>query len=485
MLYTIPSTITPDNRDDAKRWAAQAKRIRLLEGEHAEDVRDDIRQLFAAEIAADMEISPDLSRNTALMVWQQLATAYANPPKITTKEDTGEELTAIVTPRLWPIQAQNNLVLEALNESLIRVDWEYWNGATEATYRIVWPDSVVLCADPNRPDVPERVEWLRFRTPATGPGVWTWEVWDISDLENPVFRIELVTDQGIRQDATATFAPELEGKYPYYDAEGVPVLPWVLYHKRIGSRLWSYTQGSELVAGALRLCSLWTNWTEGYLNNAAPVRYVLDAECQAGVTRNINGVSVDVVPADRKSILSFQSTGQGGGQLSQFQSGFDPRASSDALETYEKALSVYAGLNPSDLKTTGAQSGYAIVVSREGQRRKAREMFPGLGEGDRSLLSIAARLANAYGGNNLPTNARAYSVEYRGTSETETEKRERVDTVQKELALGLISKPEALRRLNPEITTDAEAVERLIEIQRINLIIEKNATGGDISETGE
>ena len=483
MLYTIPSNIQPDNKDDASRWAAQAQRIRLMEGQHADDVRDDIKKLFAAEIAAEMEISPDLSRNTALTVWQQLATAYANPPKITTEEDTGEDLAAVVTPRLWPIQAQNNLILEALNESIIRIDFEYWNGATEASYRIVWPDSVVMQAHPNHPDKPIRVEWLRYRHTPGEVGAWTWEIWDISDPAAPIFRIDLIDSRGTRTEATAQFSPELDGRYPYYDAEGLPVLPWVLYHKKIGSRLWSYTQGSELVAGAIRLCSLWTNWTEGYLNNAAPVRFALDADCQAGVTRNISGVSVDVVPADRKSILKFQSTGQGGGTLSQFNSGFDPRASAEALEVFEKGLAVYAGLNPSDLQVTGAQSGYAIVVSREGQRRKAREMFPGLGEGDRDLLATAARLSNAYAGTSLPTAPRDYTIEYRGLAETEGEKRERVDTVSKELVLGLLSKPEALRRLNPDITTDAEAVERLIEIQETNRILTNNAPGGDTPET--
>ena len=476
-MATIPPQIQPADEDDRKRWDDQAQRIRILEGAHEDDVRDDIRSMFALEIAVDLEISPDLSRNTFLLVSQQLNTAYSKPPDVRLSEDA--DLSPIVTPRLWPQQVQTGLYVQALNETLVRVDWAYWDGATEATYRTVPPDTVVLTADPQQPDRPVRVEEVRPRQRGDGTTAWTWDVWDVSDPAAPIYRIDVVDDRGVRHDATAQFSPELAGSYPYRDTSGAPVLPYVLYHQRVGSSLWAWRRGVELVRGTLRLCSLWSHWTDGFNSCAHPQRYALDVGSQAGITKNVSGVPVEVIPTDRKSILKFTSTGATGGTLSQFSAAMEPRSAAEALKTYEQGLATYAGLNPSDLQVTSAQSGYAIVVSREGQRRKQRALEPSLRMGDQELLSKAARLANAYGSAGLPENPRDYSIQYHGVGETEQERKAKIDTITAELQLGLISRIDGIRRLHPEITSDEDAVERLLAVDRIDEIMAAAATGPD------
>ena len=454
----IPSSILPKHKDDRARWRVQAQRQRILSGDFQDDVREDIRRLFAAEVAADLELAPDTSRNTFLMVTQQLAQNYTKAPAITTEDDA--DLSPIVTPRLWPTQRANELKTRALGESIIKLDWSV-DG--EVGYQIIDPATVVLIPDPNRPDRPICVEWLRLRS----GGVWTWEIWNAKD---GTFRIEAQDDRGVRNDVTADYAPELEGAYPHEDEDGF-ILPFVLYHSEIGARLWNYTTGAELVSSTLRACSLWSSWQEGFVNSAHPQRYALDADSQAGITRNIRGISVDVIPTDRKSILKFRSTGQGGATLSQFAPAMEPRSAADALNTYESGLAIYAGLNPSDLQTTGAQSGYAIVVSRDGQRRKAEEIAPALMMADQLLLATAARLSNLYAGTSLPTTSREYSIKYRGLEESAAERKQQADTVAQEMSLGLLSRVEAIRRLNPEISTDADAVDRLLTIDQTNQIL--------------
>lgn len=473
-MLMIPSAIKPKEDDDRNRWKEQSLRLRLLSGEFEDDVRDDIRKLFAAEIAADLELAPDLSRNTFLLVNQQLATSYSEAPLISVEGEEEADLSSIVTSRLWPIQRENELKIRALNESILRLDWS--NEDQEVRYRIVEPDSVVLIPNKKKPDQMIGVEWLRHRANSAGKGFWTWEVWDISDRENPIFRIDVVDNRGKRVEATKDFAPELAGKYPYYDREQNPILPFVLYHSKVSSKLWSWRAGTELVLGTLRLCSLWSNWQDGFVNAAHPQRYALDAESQAGVTRNIGGVSVDVVPTDRKSILKFSSSGAGGAQLSQFNPTMEPRSAAEALEVFERGLAIYAGLNPSDLQVTSGQSGYAIVVSRDGQRRKAKEIQSSLSLSDKDLLVLAARLSNAYGGTDLPEMTSLYSIQYRGDQESSEERRSKVETVEKEIALGLISRIDAIRRLNPTIRSDDEAVERLLAIQRAEEILSTNET---------
>ena len=482
-MYSAPSHIQPESNEDKDRWREQALRYRLLTGAHIEDLRDELRKLFAREIAADLEFHPDMSRNPLRMIVQQLANLYQESPKVRT-DDAEADLSPIVTPRLWPLQQQTEMLTLGINEAVVRVDWEWWRGATHATYRPISPDLIVAKPNPAMPDQPIAIEELRSRVkPDTGKQCWTWDVYDISDPQNPVFRIDAISDKGSRYDATSEFAPDLVGSYPYMH-DGLPVLPYVIYHKRIGAGLFNYRDGIELVRGSLRLAALWSHWCDGYQNCAHPQRYALDVDTQAGVTRSIGGVSVDVVPIDRKSILKFRSAGPGTGSIGAMQPSMEPRSAAEALRTYAHGLAIYAGLNPSDLQTTQAQSGYAIVVGREGMRRVMKAREPSFMASDRLLLATAAKLANSYGGHNLPTEPSAYSIEYRGAKESNTERKARAELVRAELDMGLISKVDALRALHPEIESDEEAIERLLRVERLQQIL-TTSPADDTTPTGD
>jgi hypothetical protein len=460
----IPQTIQPAHQSDRDRWSEQALRYRLLTGKHRDDVITAIQDQFSLELAADMVISPDLSRNPYRLIYQQLNVAYNEPPEVHIQDDPDADLAPIVTPKLWAQQQQTSLWALSMGESLVRIDWKHWAGATEASYRVVQPDQVVVYAMPDEPDQPGAVEELRYRG-----DVFTWEVWDVRDPANPIFRIDEINDQKERVDATAKWAPELagEGAYPYRATDGSPILPWVLYHRQVGSRLWNWTNGIELTDGALKLCSLWTFWNDGYINCAYPQRYALDVDTQAGVSRTIAGTPVDVVPVDRKSILKFSSKGPGGGSLGAFTASFDPLQSAEALRLYEQGLAVYAGLNPSDLQVTSAQSGYAIVVSREGQRRAQKLVEPSFRIADQQLLSTAAKMANFYTGSKLSENPRDYRIRYRSMKPSIDEMKAEADLIRAEVDMGVLSKLEALRRMHPEIESDEDALERLLRVNQI------------------
>lgn len=460
----IPQTIQPEHETDRARWSEQALRYRLLTGKHRDDVISTIQDSFSLELAADMVISPDLSRNPYRLIYQQLNVAYMEPPEVYISDDDEADLEPIVTPKLWAQQQQTSLLALSMGEALVRIDWKHWAGATEASYRVVQPDQVVVYAMPDEPDQPGSVEELRWRN-----GVWTWEVWDVRDPANPIFRIDEIDDQKQRVDATEKWAPELagEGKYPYRARDGSPILPWVMYHRQVGSRLWNWTSGIELTDGALKLCALWTHWNDGFINAAYPQRYALDVDTQAGVSRTIAGTPVDVVPVDRKSILKFSSKGPTGGSLGQFSASMDPLQSAEALRLYEQGLAVYAGLNPSDLQITQAQSGYAIVVSRDGQRRAQKLVEPSFRIADQQLLATAAKLSNFYLNTNLSEDPREYKIRYRSMKPSIEEMKADADLIKAEVDLGVLSKLDALRRLHPEIESDEDALERLLRVKEI------------------
>ena len=109
---------------------------------------------------------------------------------------------------------------------------------------------------------------------------------------------------------------------------------------------------------------------------------------------------------------------------------------------------------------------------------KARE--PSLRMSDQLLLSRAAMLSNEDGGTALPEAPGDYTIEYRGVSESSEETKGRAELIKAKLEMGLISKVDALRELNPEIGSDEEAIERLLRIQRLAEVLN---TQSEQSET--
>jgi hypothetical protein len=158
----------------------------------------------------------------------------------------------------------------------------------------------------------------------------------------------------------------------------------------------------------------------------------------------------------------------------------------NALRAYAERLAVFAGLNPGDLvASASAQSGISIIVSRDGQRRAQQKAEPVNRLGDQQLLSIAARLANAYGGASLPTDERAYTIEYAQMGLSETERKTLIENLEKEAGLGLVSRVTMVRELHPGLDSDEAALAFLVsqkqhEVMLADALGELEATEEDI-----
>ena len=444
----------------------------MLEGSHRKDVIEDIQEMFGIEVASELSIAPDLSRNVFANVWRQLNVLYDEPPTVSfdgSDEDT--DISTVIVPQLWPVQQQRQFLTLGAGEALLRLDW---HSAGHIVVRTAPSDLVVAMAGDEDGDRPLLVAEARprFRGPAVGRDhgevVWTWETWDVRDPGAPRFAIETADDKGKPRDATEEFLPadKLDRGWPlgYRDRSGAPVLPYVLYHKDVGTTLWSWERGTELARGALRLASLWTHWCDGFSNAAYPQRWVLDVKPPAGHAKQIGGVSVDVIPTERKAILRFLSE-QGRGSRGQWSPSMEPLAAADALLRYEQGLAVYADLSPSDLQITQGQSGYSIVVQREGQRRAQRRQKPSARLGDQLFFSAAARLSNANAGTDFPEEPAAWRIEYTEIGESLEERKAERDEIGDLMDRGLMDPIEAMRRLHPEMASDEEAEAALIRIR--------------------
>jgi len=468
---TITLTVTADIE---QRWKEQQRRWAMLEGEHSENIRDAINATLAPEIAALIELTPDMSANPFKQVWQELNVLYMGAPDVTVEGQEDADLSLVVTERLWPQMQKGGLYTLGINEALVRLDWptpdEIAAGAAaEVQYRIVPPHKIGrIEAAKGQPDVPAALEEARLRV-IDGTPLWTWDVWDVRDPANPVFRIEVDKADGAsgRDDITEQVAPELAEKYPYMDKGGAPIFPWILRHATVGNDLFSTNAGIELVSGSLTLAAMWTDWRQGFSNSATPKMVGIDVEAPAGVVKEIAGVGVRYIPTHRDSLTLLKSTQGTGGTVATLQPGMDPAVGVAALRSYEERLAIGAGLSPSDLQITQGQSGYAIVVSRAGKVEARRRYTPAATFADRLMLATGARMSNSFGGTNLPEDAKSYSISYPTLAADLDEQKKRVDLAALKRDQGFADPIEAIREARPEIESDEEAAEILIRIQRV------------------
>ena len=86
------------------RVQEQLLRDRLLRGRHSPDVEKAILLDYAPEIAAELQINPDVSDNLFLMTMNQLAVSYDHTPNVQAEGITdADDLAPIIPPKLWPL----------------------------------------------------------------------------------------------------------------------------------------------------------------------------------------------------------------------------------------------------------------------------------------------------------------------------------------------------------------------------------------------
>lgn len=471
----MPSALPPvpvppwhTEADTACREAAALRR-RMTEGAWIADAGMRQADFFSAEVREYLP-APVTSRNAALNVWSQIATLYDDAPTV---EAAGNpDLDGVITPDLWPMRQQSHLLQVAANECLIRIDIEENEGIG---YRAVPVDTVVLRGygkypadrapfNPTRHQ-PARVEECRLRLSPTGQGmVWTWEVWDVSDPGAPLFAIFVPAkttgadgkEQDGWADATAHYAGEVGWPEQYRDAEGRPVLPYALYHRRVSDRLLDPLTGAELVNGTLDASALWTFWMSAVRDGSHPQRYIMDGHvpATANTSGGVSRLGTDAIRASPQFILPIHGIRRGEEYTSpnagQWQPAADPASLATSIEGYEAGLAVSAGLSPADVhRGTSAGSGYALVVSQKGKRDMQKKLIPPSRSGDQVLLAKAAALLRDPA---LPIDPAAWSITYGmiGVSPEEILKEQQV--IKEDLALRLTSHRAAIRTRNPSMT---------------------------------
>jgi len=476
--YSAISSIVPlpTGDGDQQRRAHSALRRRMLQGNWQQDLEARVRAFFPPTSVARFG-SLDLSRNVFRSVTNSLSQLYSYPPSVSHADMTDEQSAAFSKELgncgLWPLLAQNQNLTVGLRESLVRLDYLSQGDDGKAQVRLVPADMVYCEASADSPDEPNYVIEARVRLIKDQTGksskVWTWDVLDVRNPEEPSYKV-ILPDEDLNVDGgQADLTEQVLGgtfdgaDYPYI-VDGQPVIPYVLYHRQRSNQLWSPYAGRELVDATLQVGALYSLW--GYLVRDAshPLRYLSGAKIRGTQQRGSGSAARQEVHVDPTAILQLIPDGGTPVQAGQWAAGADPERLQLAIQSFEISAAAHGGLQPDDLQRTGGpESGVAIALKREAVREHQRMMVPEFERGDQGTLSRIASLLNRYKGTNYPE--AGWRIRYPGLPLSPQERSIRLEEARAEIALGVASLVDVVLAKNPGWTRE-EAQSHLDLIQR-------------------
>jgi hypothetical protein len=376
MIDVVP---IPTNQADATRWRAQSLRWRLLHGQWQQDAKD-LQLAAMGLIRSDAHGPPDISSNVFASCANELGIHYNDG--VTIGREVGAEdaaaldtlSKALTKAGHAPIMQTAVIDLIGIREMFVRVS-QRADGSI--MLRPVYPHYVIASGDPDSPDVPTRIEELRHRR-IDGVECWTWDVLDVSNPASPRYEVHLHGQ--VRTDITAeVLGGSYSGaNYPYL-TDGVPVLPYAIYHARVWPQMWSHTDRIEAVDGTLRSAIHWTFFGHALRNASWPQRVAIDLELASDPVDGPNG-SRHEVKVDPSVVVAFRTATNGdtpspqGGRIDSWVSAIDLLEMFESCIRYERKVASQFGVSASDFERQEGdpRSAYALVLSSEGKVRAAR-----------------------------------------------------------------------------------------------------------------
>jgi hypothetical protein len=461
---------------DAARWEHTALRRRMLQGTWEQDLEDELYRHLPSDRREAWGPS-DLSSNVFEQVNRQLSVLYTERPQVHNVEGNIEPLQKLVNEAgLFPLMQRMQQYTLGMRECIMRIDVNpHAKGMAVdypgMQYRIVTPDYVILDASPDLPDKPNYYQELRMRTNSNYEMEWVWDILDIRDLNNPKFGMyKAGADGTIGTDVSEEYMghPAHIGldSYPYIDRDGRPFLPLTLYHAEKTGMLWNTYDQSQLVYGSLQSAVFFSFFAHSLRDASWPQRYAI------GVTLSgLSALDQDVtarragIATDPSSILMFQPTEDTQPQIGQFQPGADVHTLLESIAKYEYRVATSSGISPAELQRTSGdpRSGYALAVSRTGQREAQRKFSAVFRSQDIELLTKTAILSNRFLGTDLPE--QGYRIAYKSLPLSPDETRAAREDIIAKLNSGLISPIQAMQIMYPDLSEE-QARQELTKIRK-------------------
>jgi hypothetical protein len=452
----------PEESEDRARWKEQTQRLAMQDGDWEPYLRGRLEQFFDGAILRRIKSGLDLGSNAFRFANERRSVLY-DVPATSSFRASQEDRAALKLETYWAQSQRRHIVTNACGESLVRLDWSPTVASQTGSgilYKTIEPNVIVAeAAAGGAPNQPVYVEHLMERKFRNGEEAWVWEIWNLRDENRPIYEIRSADR---RKDLTAEIVGDtgLPGNWPYWDAEGFPILPYAMHHLALNHRMWNWRPRKEIVQGTLNAGCLRTWFLAGLRDLVHPQRYAIGVRVPSSV-RDQEKNPVDSVTLDASAILMFQAIGEGA-QVGTLDPAMNAVEALDAIERYNAGLLEQDGLGIEPTNTS-RMSGYAIVVTQSSLRRVQMQQTPSARIGDQQVLATAARMLNAYQGTSLPERPESYSISYHGVPLSLEELRARLEKVQILRSQRLMTRVDALLELYPNLTPE-EAREKLAEI---------------------
>jgi hypothetical protein len=214
-------------------------------------------------------------------------------------------------------------------------------------------------------------------------------------------------------------------------------MPYVCYHAERTGQLFDPWSWQEILEGTLSVSVLWTFFMHAIKNASWPQRWI-NGKVMA---RNASG-EVVVDPA-ALLILAGQEEGQPV-QAGAFPVGADPKTINESISDYERRVAALAGLNPADISRVSGdpRSGYALSVTRSGQREAQRKFKPVFEEADKRLFGVMGLLKGKA--------ASGYRIRYGAIPKSLDEMRADLEFVERMRGQGLMTQRQAVHHMYPD-----------------------------------
>lgn len=356
-------------------------RRRMLYGQHEQDIRQRISESISHVRSAAWG-AVDLTANPFLRVHDQMSGLYNEEPILigpaAALAAVSEQLDDVgYFTKMKNVQRD----VSALREMLMLVE------QTDDGIKVlqVSPDDIDATSSARDPDDLLNVKWYHTK----GSETYYIEY----DVKAQIYRAM----QGERDISDEILGGSFNGEaYPFRDALGKPVMPWIIYRAQDTGSIFNSWTGREAVECTLQLGLLYTYFSHVVRNAAWAQRYILNAmPLGAEITEDddIEGVAStrQRIDSDPSTVLMLKSYDGMQSQIGDFSSPVDPAKVIEAIKVYEdRAMESILGSsvvkNDSDIR-----SGYSLAVSREESIKAQKGFLPLFRRSDRKLLALVSQ----------------------------------------------------------------------------------------------
>jgi len=379
-----------------KGWQPRTEReqvalaVRIYENRHHNDLEQRAQTMLGERRGI---VGPvDVTRNALRAQVDRVNRAYLRPPacsgiseallaacddaSATTLIDRYRQIGALPLPSTLQTAARDALGYRlAAGYSAVMVGWA--SRRRRVTFAPISPADIACEYAGDDPTVPTVIVHHRQRWDGDR-FVQTREVYDLTDEDRPVYRVERIDDGEDVTPADAKGWPK-----EWLDADGRP-------HHRIvvlGQPGQPYATAA-LVEAALRFPILWSHWGAAILDAGHPLRY--------GIGVNVRGAGSDErsgqvgAPGGPEAIHIFDNADpERPGLVGQLGPGYDPKITGEAIAAAELAASLSLGL-PLPMSSVG---GEPTVAEEEAAERAAALHYPALRRWNAAILSVAESYA--------------------------------------------------------------------------------------------